>query len=910
MSNEPIEDPERLRRVNMLLEAALALPQQERDRWLQDLPPAQQPLVPLLRTLLARAAVETDAFMRRPAGFVVDQLAHLSEIDEACDAAGDEVGPYRLVRELGEGGMATVWLAERSDGLLQRRVALKLPRIGWAAGLARRAAHERDILATLEHPRIARLYDAGVTAAGRPWLAMECVSGVPIDVYCRDHALGVAQRLRLFQQVADAVAHAHARLIVHRDLKPNNILVTAEGEVRLLDFGVAKLLEDEATPAMNLTQMMGRALTPDYASPEQVGGRAVTVATDVYSLGVVLYELLTNERPYRLGRPSVAALEEAILSAEVPPASSRVQADRRLARQLRGDLDTVLDKALRKDPAQRYASVESFAADLNRHLAGEPVLARPVSRWRRTAKFVGRHRGAVASVVLVFAATVAGLIGTLSQASRADRLAQQAQQERDAALRQLRFAEAAESFLRLVLSESPNQPFTVADLLARADGVIDAQYADDAELKARLQTMVADLFAERRDFKHALAALDRAETSVKASGDAGVRASIACRKAGLHAVTDDIALAERMFAETMRSLPASPAANADTDVLAGCYAQRTSFNARMGRYQAAIDDAQEALRLIGAGRPAHAVTVSSLRVTIANAHIDMGRVPIAVDLLDRELDVAMGWGPQGSALALSIANNLGVALGRAGQLQRAAGAYERGLALQQRTGANEDHALAISYARLLVDLGRADDAVPLLERATAQAERAGDPLFHAIGLFGSASAHCKLGHWARCDPLLDDARASLRPVIPPDRAIWGAVGLIEGHASMTRGDWPRAREQLSAALAVFDAATDKSAGRARALSLLADTEARLGDLAAAQGHATEALEAARSASEGFPHSAWTGGALLAQAIVHRARGDLPAARRTVQEALTHLQQSAGEQAPSTLEAAELARALG
>ena len=488
MSRSPQADPEHLKRINALLEVALALPLEQRDPWLRTLPPEQQDVVPALRELLSRAAGETDAFMREPA-LAADGL---DAFDDASDEAGSTVGPYRLIRELGAGGMATVWLAERSDGSLQRQVALKLPRIGWATGLARRMVRERDILAALEHPHIARLYDAGVTEAGRPWLAMEFVSGVPIDEYCRAQRLDVAQRLGLFLQVADAVAHAHARLIVHRDLKPNNVLVTPEGEVRLLDFGVAKLLEEEAADA-NLTQLLGRAVTPDYASPEQVSGRPVGVATDVYSLGIVLYELLTGQRPYRIGRITAAALEQAITEADVPLASSRAGTDRALRRALRGDIDTILAKALKKDPSERYASVEAFAADVRRHVAGRPVLARPDAFGYRLAKFVRRNRGAVLAGALVFGAIVAGLVGTLWQAA-------QAQHERDAALNELKFAEASEAFMRFILNETSDKPFTTAELLVRADALVDAQYANDAALRARMQLVLTDLFAEQRDY--------------------------------------------------------------------------------------------------------------------------------------------------------------------------------------------------------------------------------------------------------------------------------------------------------------------------------------------------------------------------------------------------------------------------
>lgn len=427
MSTAELSDPARLRQLNELLQQALAMQPAAQEAWLQRLPPDQQPLVPLLRGMLARAALDADTFMQRPVEWGLEQAAELEAVD---DQAGDTVGPYRLVRSLGRGGMATVWLAERLDGLLtQRDVALKLPRTGFALGLAQRMARERDILAALAHPHIARLYDAGLTAEGRPWLAMECVHGEPIDVYCRAQALDVTERLKLFLQVADAVAHAHARLIVHRDLKPNNILVGADGQVKLLDFGVAKLLEDEPEAGGTLTRTIGRAATPDYAAPEQLAGRPVTVAADVYSLGIVLYELLTGQRPYRVTQTSAAALEEAILAADVPLASTRALPDRRLARQLRGDLDNVLAKALRKDPARRYLSVEAMAADVDRYLRGEPVLAQRRSTSYRLAKFVRRHRLQVALGVGVSLAVLAAAVIALVQADAARGQAERAQRE-------------------------------------------------------------------------------------------------------------------------------------------------------------------------------------------------------------------------------------------------------------------------------------------------------------------------------------------------------------------------------------------------------------------------------------------------------------------------------------------------
>ena len=417
-------DIERLRRLKGLLDEALALPEAERARWLTTLAPHDRPLAPTLGAMLARAAKETDSFLAQP----LDLLAcDLDAADVLPDQAGDEVGPYRLISELGTGGMATVWLAERADGVLGRQVALKLPSVDFAPGLAKRMARERNLLGALEHPHIARLYDAGVTAAGRPWLAMEWVQGRPIDEHCKTQGCDIAEQLRLFLQVAQAVAHAHARLIVHRDLKPSNILVTAAGQVSLLDFGVAKLLADPQQPCADPTQFNGRALTLGYASPEQVAGQPLSVATDVYSLGVVLYELLTGERPYTPGRNSGAALEESILLIDVPLASQRAVAagrGRAWARQLRGDLDNILAKALRQQAEQRYPSVEAFAADVQRHLQGLPVQAQPDSPRYRLRKFVGRNRLAVAMSVAVVLALGVGLGMALWQAHEATRQAQ------------------------------------------------------------------------------------------------------------------------------------------------------------------------------------------------------------------------------------------------------------------------------------------------------------------------------------------------------------------------------------------------------------------------------------------------------------------------------------------------------
>ncbi|CAN5480413.1 hypothetical protein BH10PSE17_BH10PSE17_03110 [soil metagenome] len=436
---QPIDQfADRWPRINALLDQALELPISEHEHWLETLDPDVAELREPLRELLrSHAKVATNQWL--------DDLPRLAEaaIDADADGPrpGDVIGPYVLASELGRGGMGAVWLANRVDGQLKRPVALKLPHIAWGGALAERLARERDILATLSHDHIARLYDAGVDGQGRPYLAMEYVEGQPIDVYCRERKLSVADRIGLLLQVAEAVAHAHSRLIVHRDLKPANILVTPEGEVRLLDFGIAKLIENDGTAETALTRLSGRALTLDYASPEQIRGEPLGTSSDVYSLGVVAYQLLAGACPYRLKRGTAGELEDAIATADVPLASS-ICVDPALKRQLRGDIDAILQHALRKHSADRYASIDAFAQDFKRHLEGKPVLAQPDRLGYRIAKFVGRYRLQVVAASFALLAVLAGAGVALWQAREARASAREARIESATAKAVQRFLES------------------------------------------------------------------------------------------------------------------------------------------------------------------------------------------------------------------------------------------------------------------------------------------------------------------------------------------------------------------------------------------------------------------------------------------------------------------------------------
>ena len=352
------------------------------------------------------------------AGALTDTAQSLLESE---DLVGTRLGAWLVLKEIGRGGMGTVYLACRDDDQFQKHVAIKVVTQGMdTAELLKRFRHERQILAHLDHPFIARLIDGGNTSEGRPFLVMEYVQGRPIDVYCRQDGLDMEARCRLFLKVCQAVSYAHRNLVIHRDLKPSNILVTSDGSPKLLDFGVARLLDPEIDPGFAKTVAAMRLLTPEYASPEQVRGELVNAASDIYSLGAVLYELLTGVKAHQLRSHSPTELQRVICDSEVPPPSTRIDAgNARLRKRLSGDLDTIVLKAMRKEPEERYSSVDLFYKDIGRHLKGRTITARPPSLTYRFGKFASRHRYSMAAVVLVVLSMVVGTWTALVEAHRA-----------------------------------------------------------------------------------------------------------------------------------------------------------------------------------------------------------------------------------------------------------------------------------------------------------------------------------------------------------------------------------------------------------------------------------------------------------------------------------------------------------
>lgn len=506
---------DRFQRLRDLFEQALERPVAERADFLASAAGGDSDLIREVEALLAEATDPNNTFLEPPTSA---RIARVFE-DSSGTLIGDQIGPYQLTRLIGFGGMGAVYEAHRVDDQFRKRVAIKLVRRGLETELTmRRFRQERQILATLDHRNIAALLDGGVTDDGRPYFVMEYVEGQPIARYCNDRRLTPRDRLALFRQVCTAVDHAHRNLVVHRDLKPGNILVASDGTVKLLDFGIAKILGDEDDPEQApLTRGGMRALTPEYASPEMVAGRPLSVATDIYSLGVVLFELLTGQRPFRFDDLTLASVERVILEAPAPAPSAAAtevhaaNSDQRslaaLRRALSGEVDAIVLTALRKEPERRYRSVDALSEDIKRLLDGLPVTAERDWVGYRARKFVTRHRIPVGIASLLLVSLIGGIVISTAQARRADR--------------ERRRAELVSGYLGSMLA-APNpaahgRDITVAEVLDTAAAQARRDLAGEPEVEALVQTTLGHTY-------HSLGRYEASETAFQAALEARHRA--------------------------------------------------------------------------------------------------------------------------------------------------------------------------------------------------------------------------------------------------------------------------------------------------------------------------------------------------------------------------------------------------
>jgi tetratricopeptide (TPR) repeat protein len=589
--------------------------------------------------------------------------------------AGEGIGPYRLLRPVGRGGMGEVWLAMRSDGQLKRSVALKLPVLSVRRSvLVQRFERERDILAALIHPHIARLYDAGVTDDGQPYMALEYVEGTPITQAADARALDATGRVRLLRQVMDAVQYAHANLVIHRDLKPANVLVTDAGEAKLLDFGIAKLVENEAegTADSELTRLGGRAMTLRYAAPELLNGGAVSTAVDVWALGVLLYELLAGRRPFD---GAGGSLEQQILTQDPSrPSQSGAGAMARLSPSLAGDLDTIALKALKKDPAARYATVAEFADDLDRWTRGEPVRAQRDSPWYRTRRFVGRHRLAVACAALAGVA----LVGT---AAVAVVLGLQAREESARALAARDFM--VDIFRRADPDLAQGKEVSAKQLLVQGYHTVLDTMQGQPLLQSELLSSIGLALESMYDLPATDAAYEQAALRYRRAGRLREAAALTVDRAALRLGSQwEVPSATRLLGEAAAGYPR--------------HADDAEFMARLAAYRCFAADIQgdkaerqlwydRALAHAESGfRDASPRAVLAVRM-LAIAEGTMGHADQAVARLDVLLDRLQANPAALPSNTLSVLVDLGAAERRAGRYQKALGRYDAADALCRKS---------------------------------------------------------------------------------------------------------------------------------------------------------------------------------------------------------------------------------
>jgi serine/threonine-protein kinase len=897
-------------RAGDLFAQAIDLPEPERGAWLAAACANDTKTQAEVERLL-RADALADAFLESPPTLVADAAA-------AATAAPVAFGVHRIVRSLGVGGMGEVWLAERSDGEFEQRVAIK--QLAYPTpGLLQRFRQERQILARLEHPNIARLIDGGLDASGVPYLVMEYIDGVPITNYARAHALDVAGCLELIVRVCDAVQYAHRNLVVHRDLKPSNIFVLADGTPKLLDFGIAKVLTATETAA---TRTAARLLTPDYAAPEQFVGAPITTATDVYALGIVLYELLTGTRPRLAVRADPAAVAAALAADALPPSaaidreSPHARSKRRL---LRGDLDRVVMTAIARDPSRRYASAEAFAADLQRYLDGRPIAARGDAALYRVGKFIRRNRLAVAAGVLVVATGIAATAISVRQAERANAQAARAQ--------------AARQFLVGVFEqaspeENRGRSMTAHELLEKGERRLAANVAEPAT-RADLTGLIGGLYWNLGDYARAEPLLAEALALARADGVPDeVRARTLVTAAVIEAERSRNDEA-RAHAEEALRLAARAGAPAESE-----RADARRVLARVMTEQGDVERAETSLRallvddLADAGPGSFAVAQDY--ALLGHALDELSRYDEAVDAFDKALSLDRTLRGERSAAAGQDLNDLGFALSHKGDYVAAERTFSEALTIKREIYGDMHRETLVARANLIMageKQGRYEEGLRARialydDELRVLGETHPDELARAqnmIGLDGimlnrpieaEAALRASYALWQRADSEIDsagplgnlafalrmqgrfaDAEAALREAIAIERRHYDASSEWLNQDRGFLGDLLRLQHRYAEALVELrDAITAVGSSVSAPDPVLAKLEAQLAEAeldagfsARALETATHALQTARSALP--PQNIGLGQPLFALARAKLAQEAAEDAERLLREAL-------------------------
>ncbi|MGH8201101.1 MAG: protein kinase domain-containing protein [Steroidobacteraceae bacterium] len=885
-------------RLDSELDRLLDLPPEQREHALRHDYPDQPQLRAELESLL-RSAATMGEFLARPAQPTPDQAM------PAAAESALRLGPWQLIQRIGSGGMGEVFEARRRDGSFEQRVAVKLLHVGAVAQHGRFHA-ERDILARLEHPGISRLLDGGVADDGRPWMAMEFVAGAPISAYCMQSHATLAERLLLFEQVCDAVAYAHRHLVVHRDLKPANILVDGDGRVRLLDFGIAKLLDQDAQV---LTQTASVLLTPAYSAPEQISGGSITTAVDVYALGLLLFELLAGCRPWPETGSSLAQTLRVVLDRPVPTLSTvaAANADAPLpSRTLHGDLDAVVAKALRKEPSQRYSTVDAFKLDVSRLLRGEPVAAREGAHLYRLGHFLRRHRWALAAITALFVSLAGGLGATAWQAHRAEI-------QRDVARRELAREEALRyeltGMFRKVLAENGDHQLDAKAMLDASAQQLLSAYRERPMLAGPLVITLADLYDALEDAQGGAALLEGYLAQAGADADPVAVADARQMLANLELLRGNVARASTLLDQAQAFWSRTPH-KYDEERLEGL-GIRARLQRTRGDLAGAIATEQDAIRqriaMSGRVHRETALLYNSLAITLTAAN----RLEEALAAYRETSSIYQALGLGDGLDAQIILGNTGTLELRTGDL-RDAEPLLRNAFQRERALAGDSAAVAAAmgyYGKLLTITDRGPLAVTTLQEATALGERyagAGSPLALQNRLF-LGEAQLDAGDLAGARITLEADRSAALKQFGPSHVLTQRAALALARVDLAQGHADAARAQLQQVVAALRGlGPSAEANLGEALVALGEAELTRGQPQAARAPLTEAVllrEKNGSRSWDLAEARERLGEALA------ASGD-GGARPLLLQAATVLETQLGPNHPQTLRARRALQAMG
>ncbi len=870
-------DPTRWQVLEPLLDHALDLGPDERGRWLADLS-AESPAL----------AIDVSALLSSEA--LADRSGFLSDPVDV-DLAGLEVGAYTIDRALGSGGMGSVWLAHRSDGRFEGRAAVKFLNLGLLSPTGQaRFRQEGSVLARLAHPGIARLFDAGVTAGRQPYLILEYVDGVRIDAFVRERSVPVDGRIRLFLQVLSAVGHAHANLIVHRDLKPSNILVDGDGSVKLLDFGIAKLLATQPSEGAPVTLEGGRAFTPDFAAPEQVSGDPVTTATDVYSLGVLLYLLLSGRHPTSEGRLTPVDALRTLIAVE----PSRIGL---------GDLDNILARALKKAPGERYQTVAAFADDLERYFRHEPVAARPDSISYRGRRFLRRNRLAVAAGAVAVAGLVGATVFSVRQMGEARR-------QRDGAVEQRKRADAQVEFQRLLMSEIGDKAITMKDLLDRGRVVLEREYAGDPRTLGSLLLQLSQRYSELGDTKYRGELIGRAESLAVARGDRAALAEIRCNKADNVRIQGRFDEGWTIFAGADSLLRAYPDPSAEV----ACLQLRSYLAQETGKGDQNLAAIRRAIAIedsMGATRDA---LYADLLGDLAGALDGQDRPREAAAMYRRAIAAMDGSGRSGLMGRAILVHNYSLELlrlGRSAEAERLLHGVLLHAGRGDASGRLPWQAL-IHYAETALYQGDADSAVKYFGVILSQARSDTNRYWIGRGSFGLARALLREGRMAEARPAI----ATFRRASQGFEHLKGTddqlpvVEALDAWSALARGDTASAHAAFMGVLRANGYFEGKRGKLLRPVAIMAaETGIPLGLEDEAVGIARGVLEAETIDSIAERESARVGEARLIEGRALLAKGDTSGGRAAMEKARAALRIGAGDDQPRTRQAGTLLQAL-